>query len=237
MTEAIINLSYIAESLPSLCIPRVFINITEVRIRQVFDDLCIGKINRIDIKERNNEKGESFKRVYIHFDKWFWNEEAQSARRKLLSGKEIKIVYDNPWFWKVSASKWGPTSDLPHRAVANFKYEEKPLVVEHNWRLKNNDYYHHNNHHNNNNNHHNQYINNNNISYQHRTDNNNRTNEYYNNNPPLLKKNDNTKKTVTKPNRELEDGEIIEDDENETKFTTYFSEDDKKICEMLYGDL
>jgi hypothetical protein len=131
MTEAVIDLRYLAESQPSLCIPRVFNNITEHRIRQVFDDLGLGKISRIDIKERKNEKGESFKRVYVHFDKWFWNEDAQAARRKLVSGKEIKIVYDNPWFWKVSASKWAPSGDSqergpPQRSRAHIDFEEEP---------------------------------------------------------------------------------------------------------------
>ncbi len=109
MTETTIDLRYISESQPSLCIPRVFNNITENRIRQVFDELKLGHIGRVDIKERTNEKGDTFKRVYVHFTKWFWNEDAQSARRKLISGKEIKIVYDNPWFWKVSANKWTPS--------------------------------------------------------------------------------------------------------------------------------
>jgi len=127
---AIVDLRYLAESQPSLCIPRVFNNITEARIRQVFDDLGLGKISRIDIKERKNEKGDSFKRVYVHFDKWFWNEDAQAARRKLVSGKEIKIVYDNPWFWKVSASKWAPSGDLqergpPQRSRAHIDFEDE----------------------------------------------------------------------------------------------------------------
>jgi len=128
---AIVELRYLAESQPSLCIPRVFNNITEVRIRKVFDDLGLGKISRIDIKERKNEKGDSFKRVYVHFDKWFWNEDAQAARIKLVSGKEIKIVYDNPWFWKVSASKWAPSGDLqergpPQRSRAHIDFEDEP---------------------------------------------------------------------------------------------------------------
>ena len=131
MTEAVIDLRYLAESQPSLCIPRVFNNITEARIRQVFDDLGLGKISRLDIKERKSEKGETFKRVYVHFDKWFWNEDAQAARRKLVSGKEIKIVYDNPWFWKVSASKWAPTGDsqdrgAPQRTRAHIDFDEEP---------------------------------------------------------------------------------------------------------------
>jgi len=116
MTEVdFINLKYIAESHPSLCIPRVFNNITKYKIRQVFDCIALGNISRIDIKDCNNEKGVSFKRVYIHFDKWFWNENAKNIRRKLVSGKEIKIVYDNPWFWKVSASKWTPSIDLQEK--------------------------------------------------------------------------------------------------------------------------
>lgn len=106
-----IDLRFLAESQPSLCIPRVFNNITDSKIRQVFDELGLGRISRIDIKERKNEKGDPVKRVYIHFEKWFWNENAQSARKKLISGKEIKIVYDNPWFWKVSASKWAPSNN------------------------------------------------------------------------------------------------------------------------------
>lgn len=128
---AIVDLRYLAESQPSLCIPRVFNNITEPRIRQVFDDLGLGKISRVDIVERKNEKGDSFKRLYVHFEKWFWNEDAQSARRKLVSGKEIKIVYDNPWFWKVSASKWAPSGDLqergaPQRSRAHIDFADEP---------------------------------------------------------------------------------------------------------------
>ena len=111
MTDTNVNLRYLAESQPSLCIPRVFNNIDQSRIRQVFDKLGLGKIHHIDLIERKNEKGEPYKRAYVHFEKWYWNEDAQAARRKLITGKEIKIVYDNPWFWKVSANKWTPSND------------------------------------------------------------------------------------------------------------------------------
>lgn len=115
MTESVINLRYLAESQPSLCIPRVFNNIDEARIRLVFDQLRLGIIHHIDIVTRKNDKGEPFKRVYIHFEKWLWNESAKAARTKLISGKEIKIVYDNPWFWKISANKWVPKEYEPRR--------------------------------------------------------------------------------------------------------------------------
>jgi len=68
----------------------------------VFEELQLGKIKRIDILERRNKKGQKYNRVFIHFHKWYNGE----ARTRIISGKDIKIVYDTPWFWKVSASKW-----------------------------------------------------------------------------------------------------------------------------------
>ena len=104
-TAEVLNLRLLDESHPSLCIPRVFNNITDLRIHKIINEFGLGKINRIDIKEYKNEKDETFKRVYIHFEKWFWNEYAQVVRKKVILGNEIKMIYDNPWFWKVSASK------------------------------------------------------------------------------------------------------------------------------------
>ena len=88
----------------SLCIPRVFVNIDEKRVRAVFEQL-LGKIYRVDIIERTNEKGEKYKRVFVHFEYWYNTEEAQKAKARLEEGKELKIVYDDPWFWKVSINK------------------------------------------------------------------------------------------------------------------------------------
>jgi hypothetical protein len=88
---------------PSLCIPRVFPNIDEKRIRRIFNELNVGVIQRVDIVNKTTEKGEKFNRVFIHFQEWFTNSNATTAKERLLSGKEIKIVYDDPWFWKVSA--------------------------------------------------------------------------------------------------------------------------------------
>lgn len=90
-------------NVPSLCIPRVFTNWTESRIRGIFDELNMGDIQRIDVLCKTTEKGEKFNRVFIHFKRWFSNPNADMARERLLNGKEIKIMYDEPWFWKVSA--------------------------------------------------------------------------------------------------------------------------------------
>jgi hypothetical protein len=87
----------------SLCIPRVFLNIDEKQIRKIFNQLKLGEIQRIDIVNKTTEKGEKFNRVFIHFHHWFDSENAIVARERLQSGKEIKIIYDDPWFWKISA--------------------------------------------------------------------------------------------------------------------------------------
>jgi len=98
-----IDLSKVPVNVPSLCIPRVFPNIDERRIRKVFDSLTIGEIERIDIIPITTEKREKFNRVFIHWRYWNDNHMANLSRERLLNGKEIKVMYDDPWFWKVSA--------------------------------------------------------------------------------------------------------------------------------------
>jgi hypothetical protein len=90
---------------PSLCIPRVFANITEKRVEFVIKNVGLGDIHRIDMVPKVGEDGTKFQRVFIHFKRWGSSEAAQRARERVLSGKEIKIIYDDPWFWKLSASR------------------------------------------------------------------------------------------------------------------------------------
>ena len=112
-------------NLPSLCIPRVFPNIDEKRIRRIFNDLALGEIDRIDIVAKTTEKGEKFNRIFVHFRRWHTNQDAVTARERLLNGKEIKIVYDDPWFWKVSAYR-PPVAAAPKAPAA--KVSRKPRI-------------------------------------------------------------------------------------------------------------
>lgn len=100
-----INLETIADNLPSMCIPRTFVNITRSHVYKTINDLNLGVIDHIDMVRRKNEKGEDFQRVFIHFSKWHSNSVADRARTLLLSGKEVKVIYDDPWFWKISANR------------------------------------------------------------------------------------------------------------------------------------
>ena len=117
-------------SIPSLCIPRVFSNIDERRIRNILDQLNMGIIERVDIVSKTTEKGEKFNRVFVHFSRWFRNSNADTARERLLNGKEIKIIYDDPWFWKVSAYR--PPQEEQQRAShashASHPQKKKPTL-------------------------------------------------------------------------------------------------------------
>jgi hypothetical protein len=114
-------------NVPSLCIPRVFMNIDEKRIRRIFDELNMGDILRIDVVSKTTEKGEKFNRVFIHFKQWLSNQNSDTARERLLNGKEIKIIYDDPWFWKVSAYK---APSRPPRQEAKPVYKKPSLQFD-----------------------------------------------------------------------------------------------------------
>jgi len=88
-----------------LCIPRINSNICETTIYKVFERLNIGIIERIDIVKKKNKKGELFNCAFIHLNKWNNTENSKIACERLSKGKEIKIIYDNYLFWKVSAYK------------------------------------------------------------------------------------------------------------------------------------
>jgi len=120
-----------------LCIPGVFSNIKEERIRRIFAELDIGNITRIDIilpkinppqsnlAGHDQKEKKQFNRVFVHIE---WNQTPQAATclRKLTEGKEVKIVYDEPWFWKVSAYRPPAPKEKPKPKV----YQQKKARLE-----------------------------------------------------------------------------------------------------------
>jgi hypothetical protein len=112
-------------SYPSLCIPRVFANIKEERIRSIFENLDIAEISRIEIIKTLDNK---FNRVYVHFLKWKSNDNGKNARKCVLGGNVFKVIYDDPWFWKISALK---SSSSTTTSIDNkeSKKDNKPRIV------------------------------------------------------------------------------------------------------------
>ena len=88
---------------PSICIPRVFKNITIPFIVDIFQkQLKFGLIKKVNSV---NNTDNNFKKIFIDFEFWYDNESVDSIKQKLIDGIIIKIVYDNPWFWKCALYK------------------------------------------------------------------------------------------------------------------------------------
>ena len=93
---------------PSICIPRTFTTIrgeqTKRAVFNTFRDLRIGYVERIDTVHKTDQRGERYCTVYVHL-KWNMGSAlARDTRQKLIDGQDVKIVYDEPWFWKCTMS-------------------------------------------------------------------------------------------------------------------------------------
>ena len=105
---------------PTLCISRTHKNMRDKRIFAVLRQLNLGWVGKIDmvpkkIVEKNpdgTEHTKEFVRVFIHFTKWFThNLQTQQFLDRLDSEGFVHIVYDEPWFWKVT--KYVPREHKP----------------------------------------------------------------------------------------------------------------------------
>lgn len=104
------KVSHIPEFEPSIHIGRVHANIDKETIFNTFSVLNIGSIGSIEIIKQGNKRSDKqsdkqsgFNRVIVHLNYWYNNGPSTETRERLLSGKEVKIVYNDPWFWKVTA--------------------------------------------------------------------------------------------------------------------------------------
>ena len=119
----------VSDSVPSLCIPRVFNNITWQRVKEVLEvDYKLGKVERVDMVPMKNDKGEAFKRVFVHFLAWETSQEITTYRKALLDGEMIQITYDDPWYWKIGMSH-AKKPDRNGRKGVNKKGSKKTSAV------------------------------------------------------------------------------------------------------------
>jgi hypothetical protein len=95
------------ESFPNLCIPRVNTCVTKDQVFEIINKYSFGSIQKIDvIKKKGSYKNNDYSNmVFIYFNEWYNNSLANSVKDRLMSGKDIKIIYDDPWYWKISAIK------------------------------------------------------------------------------------------------------------------------------------
>jgi hypothetical protein len=101
----------------SICIPRVFANIRWKRVKGVFEQLGLGDIDRVDLVSRTNENGDNFQRCFIHFKSWADTDNARAVQDELDKGGNIKVIYDDPWFWKCFKSRVARPDQAPKSSV------------------------------------------------------------------------------------------------------------------------
>lgn len=83
----------------TLCIPRISSSISKDIIYKAFYSLKVGYILRLT--EAPIKKDNNYKRIIITLR---WNKDTPNTvrmRNIINEGKAVKIVYDDPWYWKV----------------------------------------------------------------------------------------------------------------------------------------
>lgn len=130
------------ENQPILCIPGVFANIKEDRIRRVFGDLDLGEVIRVDIivpkkPVDTDAKENKFNRVFVHI-KWNDSQQSIACRERLSQGKDVKVIYDEPWFWRVSAYRPpAPKPKFVPKPKKEFQPKKATLQIDYEPEIKN----------------------------------------------------------------------------------------------------
>ena len=86
---------------PSIYIPFVFPNVMnrDGFIKKTIEELGLGTVASVCERMMKHANGKSYYRVFVHMKSWATNENACNVRQKLMSGDQVKINYEDPWFW------------------------------------------------------------------------------------------------------------------------------------------
>lgn len=93
----------------SLCIPRVFSNINWRRVKRHMIEANLGfveEVHLVPVYDRNNSDI-LYKRAFVHFRNWNTRDPDAAAALEVLKkgpGSQIRIVYEDPWYWRASIS-------------------------------------------------------------------------------------------------------------------------------------
>ena len=126
------NLDEIPLNLPNICISYADLSVDNKQILTVFNKLNWGKINSIEFTICSNSSKEKFYKIFIYFDKWFnkYNE----YRIKLLNNEKQYIIYQFPWFWKITKYRYNHLKQNSH-SENNIQIKNKERSMTNlNWR-------------------------------------------------------------------------------------------------------
>lgn len=114
----------------SICIPRVFNNISWKRIKGHMIDANLGFVERVDVVP---VAGKNYKRAFVHFAAGKWNMRdatARAALKALQEGKKIKLEYEAPWYWLVGISGAARPAEAPKPKQRKTKIDLSPSTEE-----------------------------------------------------------------------------------------------------------
>ena len=105
----------------SVYIPRIFNNIPNKKIADVFEKLGLGEVSTMDIIYKTGSDGSKYKMAFIHFANWFNTSVALNFRNKIENPDiEAKLVYDDPWYWIVLPNSSKPPITKHKNSVSTF---------------------------------------------------------------------------------------------------------------------
>lgn len=95
-------------SIPSVCIPRVHYKMNDEDVARVFNEVfgqvCVDHVDMVERQDRRT--GYPFYIAYVHFSsiqdtKAFEESGGVTFLNKINADQEVRLVYRDPWFWKV----------------------------------------------------------------------------------------------------------------------------------------
>jgi hypothetical protein len=99
------NMSVVAQHIfdlqqyPGIYIPMLFQNISEKQLRKIIEELNIFKPKIISMESKVLNNGTHCNMVFIDVEEWYHTPNAKRMRSKLLSDQEVKIIFNDPWFF------------------------------------------------------------------------------------------------------------------------------------------
>jgi hypothetical protein len=88
------------DSIMSIYIPHVFLDVYEDEIKKVFDCAGIAMIKNVDFVYKIGKTAHYS--AFVHIDRWYDTPESVNFRGRILNPKEeARIVYQDPWYWIV----------------------------------------------------------------------------------------------------------------------------------------
>jgi hypothetical protein len=109
----------------SVYIPRIFNNIPNKKIADVFEKLGLGEVSTMDIIYKTGSDGSKYKMAFIHFANWYNTSVALNFKNKIENRDiEAKLVYDDPWYWIVLPNTSGHKDNINTNIDISKKLQE-----------------------------------------------------------------------------------------------------------------